>query len=177
MMDKWVATIERGEDIDNRVKTVEELLPENYSELLLDYNDIRNNNLNSKMEILKKLDKYSEEEKNNIADILTVATIKYTDLLPFRTTDYIFDVEGISNDINQAYLYVKQCNSLMDEIETYEGDARDEMYLFFRSLSSHVQKMMTLYKTAQVYLSNTYTTSYYTEKQLVDWIINKIGEK
>ena len=44
-----------------------------------------------KNKLLTKLDKYNEEEKNNIADILTVATIKYADLLPYRKTDYIFD--------------------------------------------------------------------------------------
>ncbi len=35
----------------------------------------------------------SNEEREKILDILTVATIKYADLLPFRTTDYIFDIE------------------------------------------------------------------------------------
>ena len=33
---------------------------------------------------------YNKEE---ILDILTVATVKYADLLPVRTTDYIFDIE------------------------------------------------------------------------------------
>ncbi len=47
-----------------------------------------------KDELSKRMDRYdSEEEKNDILDKLTVATIKYADLLPFRTTDYIFDIE------------------------------------------------------------------------------------
>ena len=47
-----------------------------------------------KEELSKKLNKYeSEDEKNSILDTLTVATVKYADLLPFRTTDYIFDIE------------------------------------------------------------------------------------
>jgi len=47
-----------------------------------------------KEELSKKITKYdSEEEKNKILDILTVATIKFADLSPYRTTDYIFDVE------------------------------------------------------------------------------------
>lgn len=35
----------------------------------------------------------SEEEKEEILNKLTVATIKYADLLPYRTTDYVFDLE------------------------------------------------------------------------------------
>ena len=50
-----------------------------------------------KDELLKKLDKYSDNEKEEIADELTVATIKFADLLPYRTTDYIFDIEKITS--------------------------------------------------------------------------------
>ena len=35
----------------------------------------------------------NDKDKDDILDILTVATVKYADLLPFRTTDYIFDIE------------------------------------------------------------------------------------
>lgn len=59
--------IKRDSDVDS----VLDLLPENYVELLLDYNDMRNNNLNSKMEILKNLDKYIEEDKNVFKSINT----------------------------------------------------------------------------------------------------------
>ena len=45
-------------------------------------------------ELSKKMEKYNDvEEKKEILDILTIATIKYADLLPYRTTDYIFDIE------------------------------------------------------------------------------------
>ncbi len=37
------------------------------------------------------------EERENIAEALTIATIKYADLLPVRTTDYIFDVSKFSD--------------------------------------------------------------------------------
>lgn len=47
-----------------------------------------------KEEISKRMVQFDDEEKKNqISDILTVAAIKYADLLPFRTTDYIFDIE------------------------------------------------------------------------------------
>lgn len=41
-----------------------------------------------------KMTRYdNEEEKNKALDILTVAAVKYADLLPVRTTDYIFDID------------------------------------------------------------------------------------
>ncbi len=50
--------------------------------------------LQIKNELSKKMDKYeNDDEKNQILDMLTVATVKYADLLPYRTTDYIFDIE------------------------------------------------------------------------------------
>ena len=45
-------------------------------------------------ELNKKMSNFKDEnEKKEILDILTVSTVKYADLLPFRTTDYIFDIE------------------------------------------------------------------------------------
>ena len=45
-----------------------------------------------KDEISKKIkDDIKDEEKEEIINKLTIATIKYTDLLPYRKTDYIFD--------------------------------------------------------------------------------------
>ena len=47
-----------------------------------------------KEELTKKLTKYdNDEEKNEILDKLTISTVKYADLSPSRTTDYIFDIE------------------------------------------------------------------------------------
>lgn len=36
-------------------------------------------------------------EKDHIADILSIATLKYADLLPYRKTDYIFDVNKFAS--------------------------------------------------------------------------------
>ena len=49
----------RDADIDS----ILEIVPSDISELLLSYNDIRNNNIDSKKIILKKLDLYIEENK------------------------------------------------------------------------------------------------------------------
>ena len=44
-------------------------------------------------ELSKKMENYSGDDKEDVLDKLVVATVKYADLLPFRTTDYIFDIE------------------------------------------------------------------------------------
>lgn len=54
---------------DSDVDSVLDIVPDKCVELLLDYNDIRNNNIESKMGILKKLDKYIEENKRSYKSI------------------------------------------------------------------------------------------------------------
>ena len=45
-------------------------------------------------ELNKKMDKFDNaEEKRNILDKLIVSAVKFADLLPYRSTDYIFDIE------------------------------------------------------------------------------------
>ena len=59
-----------------------------------------------KTKLISKLDKYDESEKDKIADILTVATIKFADLLPYRTTDFIFDIDKITSFEGKTGPYV-----------------------------------------------------------------------
>ena len=50
-------------------------------------------------ETIKKITNESikEEEKSEIAKTVAIAALKYADLLPFRATDYIFEVEKFSD--------------------------------------------------------------------------------
>ena len=51
-----------------------------------------------KEEITKKVsDRVSDNEKEDTINKLTIATLKYADLVSFRSTDYIFDVEKYSS--------------------------------------------------------------------------------
>ena len=60
-----------------------------------------------KQETLKKLNpSISEEERDEIADIISIATLKYADLLPSRTTDYIFDVEKFCDMNGKTGVYL-----------------------------------------------------------------------
>ena len=73
-----------------------------------------------KKKLLAKLDKYTDEEKKNIADVLTVATIKYADLLPYRTTDFIFDIDKITSFEGKTGPYVLytmvRIKSILDKV-------------------------------------------------------------
>ena len=74
-------------------------------------------------ELSKKMDKYEEgEEKEDILDKLTVATIKYADLLPFRTTDYIFDIEKFCSFEGKTGPYILytmvRIKSILEKIKT-----------------------------------------------------------
>ena len=48
----------------------------------------------------------SGSERDEIADKLSIATLKYADLLPFRKTDYIFDLEKFSSIDGKTGPYV-----------------------------------------------------------------------
>ena len=73
-----------------------------------------------KEKLLAKLDKYTDEEKKNIADVLTVATIKYADLLPYHTTDFIFDIDKITSFEGKTGPYILytmvRIKSILDKV-------------------------------------------------------------
>lgn len=76
-----------------------------------------------KEELSKRLTKETnEEEKEKILDILTVATVKYADLLPYRTTDYIFDIEKFCSFEGKTGPYILytmvRINSILNKLGT-----------------------------------------------------------
>lgn len=60
-----IILVKRDADVDS----ILEIVPENISDLLLEYNDIRNNNIETKRNILKQLDLYIEEDKKKYKNI------------------------------------------------------------------------------------------------------------
>lgn len=104
-----------------------------------------------KEELLKKLDKYDGDEKNKIADELTVATIKYADLLPYRTTDFIFDIEKITSFEGKTGPYILytmvRIKSILDKVESKEykihdiySDTQRNIYIKLLELSKVIKK-------------------------------------
>ncbi len=72
-------------------------------------------------EISKKMDNYEGSDKEETLDILSSAALKYADLLPFRTTDYIFDVEKFSSFEGKTGPYILytmvRINSILNKVD------------------------------------------------------------
>lgn len=62
------------------------------------------------------------DERKQVASKLTVATLKYSDLLPYRKTDYIFDVEKFTSFEGKTGIYAvyttTRLKSLLSKLET-----------------------------------------------------------
>ena len=67
--------VKRDADVDS----ILEIVPKDKTILLLDYNDIRNNNIKAKTQILKQLDLFIEENKKDYSkvDVDTYTSIQY----------------------------------------------------------------------------------------------------
>lgn len=61
-------------------------------------------------------------ERKEVASKLTIATLKYSDLLPYRKTDYIFDVEKFTSFEGKTGIYAvyttTRLNSLLTKLDT-----------------------------------------------------------
>lgn len=90
--------------------------------------------------------------------------------------DYIAELGKIQEEVQTAYVYAESCKANMDTGTSYKGKAMEELQLFCSSLASNLQRMIFLYQAATTYAFNAYKTMYYNEEQIVDWIINQMGE-
>lgn len=66
----------------------------------------------------------SEEQKKNVAEITSIATLKYADLIPFVGTDYIFDIDKFSELEGKTGPYILystvRMNSLLNKAKGIE---------------------------------------------------------
>lgn len=90
--------------------------------------------------------------------------------------DYITELGRIQEKIQEAYTHAETCVQTMEDTNTYQGAAREEMAAFFQSLASNLQKMVFLYQAGAAYIQNAYQTMYYNEQQLAAWILDQMGE-
>lgn len=107
-----------------------------------------------KKEITKKVkDNLSKEEKEDIIEKLTIATLKYTDLLPYRKTDYIFDPVKFSSFEGKTGPYILytlvRCKSILRnnneidyKIDKVNDNIRD-IYVKIINLSKELYKSYT----------------------------------
>ena len=109
--------------------------------------------LNQVRETLEsKMTRYdNDDEKNEILDILTVAAVKFADLLPVRTTDYIFDIDKFCSFEGKTGPYILYTmvriksilNKLNDnsyEIKNIYSNTERDIYIKILELSKILRK-------------------------------------
>lgn len=99
-----------------------------------------------------KMTRYdNDDEKNEILDILTVAAVKFADLLPVRTTDYIFDIDKFCSFEGKTGPYILYTmvriksilNKLNDnsyEIKNIYSNTERDIYIKILELSKTLRK-------------------------------------
>ena len=117
-----------------------------------------------KNEIKDKIkDEITGDEREEIANLLSIATLKYTDLLPFRKTDYIFDPVKFSSLEGKTGPYILyatvRIKSLLSKVDDKEYKIKE---IYNNDISSILNKLVLL----PVALLNSYkekTLNYITD--------------
>ena len=86
---------------------------------------------------------FKEEEKEEIAEKVSIAAIKYADLLPNRTTDFIFDVEKFVDVEGKTGPYLLYSSIRMKSILN-KAKEQNIVYQTYHMISSREEKEMIL---------------------------------
>ena len=105
-------------------------------------------------ETLKKIDPTSvtEEEKKEISETVAIASLKYADSLPYRATDYIFEIEKFADlegktgsyilysTIRMKSLLAKAKDLKQEKMHVISGETEREIVLTILSLPTTLTK-------------------------------------
>ena len=81
-----------------------------------------------------KLESVTEEEKKSIAHKVAIACLKYSDLIPFRGTDYIFEIEKFADLEGKTGSYILYSTIRMKSLlKKAEGIKQDKIHNIFGS--------------------------------------------
>jgi len=93
-----------------------------------------------------------EEEKEAIANTVAIAALKYADLLPYRGTDYVFEIEKFADlegktgpyllysTIRMKSLLLKASETEAKEVKTLDGETEKDIALTILNLPSVLDK-------------------------------------
>jgi len=138
-----------------------------------------------KLEVSKNINPdYSDEVKKDITQKLAIAALKYADLLPVRTTDYIFDIEKFCDlngktgvyllySIVRAKSLLKKANGLKYELTKINGlQDRDLLVKLLQvdsTLNKAFEEKSLSFITDYLYqLCKTYNSFYDANKVLIE---------
>ena len=139
-----------------------------------------------KEETSKKTDE-SLENQEQIVDILAIAALKYADLIPDVSTDYIFDVEKFSDLNGKTGIYIlysairmksllkkaKENNIEIGPISTINSDIDRDIYLKILEVNSVLQKSLNIKSLHEIteylyQLTNLFNSFYASNKVLTE---------
>ncbi len=138
-----------------------------------------------KDETSKKINpNYSEEEKENLSNILSIAALKFADLLPVRSTDYIFDIEKFCDlngktgvyllySIVRAKSLLNKATDIKDELIKINGNQDREVLIKLLQVDSTLnkaceEKSLSFITDYLYQLSKTYNSFYDANKVLIE---------
>lgn len=141
-----------------------------------------------KEETLKNLNESIKgEEREEISTIIGTGTLKYADLLPYRATDYIFDIEKFSDLNGKTGVYLlystlrmksllekaKANNIKIDKISIINNDSDRSIYLKLLEETSVLYKSLnnkSLNEIAEYLyqLTNTYNSFYSSTRVITE---------
>lgn len=122
------------------------------------------------------------EEREEIANKLTIATLKFSDLLPYRKTDYIFDVEKFTSFEGKTGIYAvytaTRMKSLLNKVESEDVKINsipneDVLNLLVKltelpkSLTSAYNEITTSYICEFVYELCSLYNKFYTNNNII----------
>lgn len=126
-----------------------------------------------------------EDEKKEIAKKVAIAALKYADLLPFRGTDYIFEVEKFADlegktgpyllysTIRMKSLLAKAKDIKIEKSSKFKGKTEREIILTLLNLPLSIKKALTTKSLNEISeyiykLTASYNTFYAENKILVE---------
>ena len=134
----------------------------------------------------------TEEEKPEIAKKVAVAALKYADLLPFRGTDYIFEIEKFSDlegktgpyllysTIRMKSLLTKSKNIKVEKATKFKGAPERDIILTILNLPLAIEKSLynkSLNEIAEyIYRLTAYYNTFYAENKILTEVDTDLKE-
>ena len=134
----------------------------------------------------------TEEEKPEIAKKVAVAALKYADLLPFRGTDYIFEIEKFSDlegktgpyllysTIRMKSLLTKSKNIKVEKATKFKGAPERDIILTILNLPLAIEKSLynkSLNEIAEyIYRLTSYYNTFYAENKILTEVDTDLKE-
>ena len=125
----------------------------------------------------------NEEEKDNIANTVAIAALKYADLLPYRGTDYVFEIEKFADlegktgpyllysTIRMKSLLTKAIDINASEITELDGETEKDIALAILNLPSILDKSLETKSlneiTEYIYKLTSLYNKFYAENKIL----------